>query len=567
MYTEYFGLREQPFSLTPDPHFLYLSARHREALAHLVFGVEQGGGFVQLTGEVGTGKTTLCRSLLEQLSDRVDAALVLSPRMSAGELLAAVCDELNIPYDSKATSPKPLVDAINQHLLTAHAQGRRTVVIIDEAQNLTPDVLEQVRLLTNLETAKHKLLQVILVGQPELRDLLARSDLRQLAQRITARYHLTPLNLRETAAYIQHRLAVSGAWRSLFTDGAQRRVHRVTGGVPRLINAVCDRALLGAYSQEQQQIDARLVRAAAAQVLGPGVSPGRRSVHRARWLAASGLLVLMVLAAWWLHGHPVRAWRAQAQQVVEHVEAALRGPARPRTAQPAAPAGTGVVRDAAGTRFAQILAQPPSPGEDQAAFVSLFHEWGLHYRALPGDTACERAQGAGLRCLYRSGNWSRLRRYDRPAILALTGPGGYRHQGVLMALTGDQVTLQLGGRALEIPQAVVGRYWYGDYLLLWKPPLGTTLILPGTRGPAVEWLRDHLGQADGTPLPGSEPGFFDDTLKSRLLAFQLHHGLRSTGTADVDTLILLNTLTGNSDLPRLDSTATYASEGPHVVHP
>ncbi len=275
MYTEYFGLREPPFSLTPDPHFLFLSARHREALAHLLFGVEQGGGFVQLTGEVGTGKTTLCRSLLDQVGAHVDAALILSPRLSACELLAAIAAELGVPVAPGTRSPKELVDALNTHLLAAHARGRRTVVIIDEAQNLSPDVLEQVRLLTNLETAKHKLLQVILVGQPELRTLLARGDLRQLAQRITARYHLQPLNRSETGAYIRHRLAVSGAWRSLFTPRAQVRVHRVSGGVPRLINAVCDRALLGAYARETSEIGPRLVRRAAREVFD-GARPRRR---------------------------------------------------------------------------------------------------------------------------------------------------------------------------------------------------------------------------------------------------------------------------------------------------
>lgn len=293
MYTEYFGLREPPFSLTPDPNFLFLSARHREALAHLLFGAGQGGGFVQLTGEVGTGKTTLCRSLLDQLGERVDVALILSPRLSSSELLGSICSELGLSVAAPARSPKELVDVLNHHLLKTHAAGRNTVVIIDEAQNLSPDVLEQVRLLTNLETTKQKLLQVILVGQPELRELLARSDLRQLAQRITARYHLKPLNRAETAAYIRHRLAVSGAWRTLFTPSAQARVHRVSGGVPRLINAVCDRALLGAYAREEPCVGPRLVRRAAHEVFG-GARP--RSRWR-RWVTAAAVaLGLTVLA-------------------------------------------------------------------------------------------------------------------------------------------------------------------------------------------------------------------------------------------------------------------------------
>jgi general secretion pathway protein A len=269
MYLSHFALREAPFSITPDPRFLYMSARHREALAHLIYGVGERGGFVQLTGEVGTGKTSVCRCLLEQLPPKVDVALVLNPRLSPVELLAVICDELRIPYPAGTTSSRELVDRLQRHLLEAHGRGQRTVLILDEAQNLTPDVLEEVRLLTNLETTTEKLLQIILIGQPELAAILEQPKLRQLAQRVTARYHLEPLSRADTRAYVQHRLAVAGRRsQTIFSEAALRMLHRQSYGIPRMINAMADRALLGAFARDRAHVDAATVRRAADEVLG-----------------------------------------------------------------------------------------------------------------------------------------------------------------------------------------------------------------------------------------------------------------------------------------------------------
>ncbi|MBK7983842.1 MAG: AAA family ATPase [Candidatus Competibacteraceae bacterium] len=295
MYAEYFGLREPPFAITPDPGYVYLSPHHREALAHLLYGTDENGGFVQLTGEVGTGKTTLVRSLLEQGLEQVDIALCLNPRLTVEELLATVCDELNVSYPREHPTLKGLVDALNEHLLRVHATGRRTVLIIDEAQNLSREVLEQVRLLTNLETTKHKLLRIILVGQPELRALLARPDLRQLAQRITARYHLPSLDAEDTAAYIRHRLRVAGGRDDLFSRRALRAVYRRSGGVPRLINIICDRALLGAYGQNARRVSAGVVQQAAREALQDrSFGLEKRFVHirPALAIALAGLLMI-----------------------------------------------------------------------------------------------------------------------------------------------------------------------------------------------------------------------------------------------------------------------------------
>lgn len=268
MYETHFGFRERPFSISPDPRYLYLSPRHKEALAHLLFGITERGGFVQLTGEVGTGKTLLARTMLEQLPDDVDVALILNPSVTVREFLVAICEELGIPLPKRHYSAQALVDSLTKYLLDAYARGRHTVVLVDEAQNLSPTVIEQVRLLTNLETTREKLMQIILVGQPELRAVLSRPDLRQVSQRITARYHLNPLSRSETAKYLEHRLRIGGVDRMLFSKAAIRAIRRQSGGVPRLINVIADRSLLGAYAKGKAEVDAITAWRAAREVAG-----------------------------------------------------------------------------------------------------------------------------------------------------------------------------------------------------------------------------------------------------------------------------------------------------------
>ena len=295
MYLKHFNLTERPFSITPDPRFLYMSDRHREALAHLLYGLGEGGGFVQLTGEVGTGKTTICRCLLEQVPENVDVALVLNPKVTAEELIATVCDELGVAYPNQIQSIKALTDVLNRHLLEAYARGRRTVLIIDEAQNLSPEVLEQVRLLTNLETSTRKLLQIILIGQPELRALLAREEMRQLSQRVTARYHLEPIAQQDVSDYIQHRLQICGTSHIVFSKRAVDLIRRLSGGIPRLINVLCDRSLLGAYVEGKLQVDRGIVEKAAREVLAEDAELSSKR----RWFvpALGGLTVALLVAA------------------------------------------------------------------------------------------------------------------------------------------------------------------------------------------------------------------------------------------------------------------------------
>ncbi len=302
MYLSFFRLQAPPFSIAPDPRCLYLGARHKEALAHLLYGIGEAGagGIVVLTGEVGTGKTTLSRALLGQLPERTDAALVVNPRLTAHELLATICDELSIRYDRRRKSIKLLIDALNRYLLQAHAEGRHTVVVIDEAQQLDAEVLEQLRLLTNLETDEKKLLQIILFGQPELNAMLAQSHMRQLAQRITARYHLLPLSFQDTVAYVRHRLTVAGGDPELFSGMALRALYRCSQGVPRMINTVADRALLGAYARGSSRVSWWIVRRAAREVLGDGGRAPRLDMARGARHAPVALPWLLVVLAFLL---------------------------------------------------------------------------------------------------------------------------------------------------------------------------------------------------------------------------------------------------------------------------
>ena len=328
MYKEYFGLKEDPFSIAPDPQFLYMSSRHREALAHLIYGMKADSGFVLLTGEVGTGKTTVCRCLLGQIPDKSEIAFILNPKLSVVELLATICDELRIGYPAGNQSVKVFIDQINLYLLKAHAEGKRTVLIIDEAQNLSIDVLEQIRLLTNLETDKRKLLQVVMLGQPELNHLLNQPELRQLSQRVTARYHLEPLSKHELQGYLSHRLAVAGVERPLFPEKTIGKLYSLTGGVPRLINLLCDRALLGAYVKEENIISPALLTEAASEVFGEKRHGCETKTNYWQWgiVALLGLILLFgVVFLVQLFRQPTLDQVTQPQNVAKKIESSTNG--------------------------------------------------------------------------------------------------------------------------------------------------------------------------------------------------------------------------------------------------
>ncbi len=555
MYIEHFGLTEAPFSITPDPRYVYLSARHREALAHLLYGIRQGGGFVQLTGDVGTGKTTLCRCLLEQLPPEVDVALILNPRVSSHELLATVCDELRIAYPPGTTSLKVLVDALYQHLLSAHERGRRTVLILDEAQNLSTRVLEQVRLLTNLETAKDKLLQIILIGQPELIEILDGRELRQLAQRVTARYHLQPCSREETRAYIVHRLGVAGRKEPIFSETALREVYRESRGVPRLINVICDRALLGAYANDTTRVDARMVRRAAREVRG---RTPRRAARSVRWAAVGGVAVLAVAAALLLAPRPFPPLRAlwTVTQAGWWPSLALRGAPGPgangRGREGGDARSTGVLAPAPPVRLADVLADSSMPADKRSAFVSLYARWGVAYPPEAGGLACEHGRAVGLRCLFRTGTWAKLRRFDLPAIVELTTPTGERRYATVAAVAEQTATLDFGGRAFTFAVAEIDPHWEGVFILLWKAPTARPgLIWLGQRGREVEWIRRRLSEIDGSPVPDTGRDVYDADLADRVRAFQRSRWLVADGIVGEETFAHLTAASRDPEIPLL----------------
>jgi general secretion pathway protein A len=546
MYAAYFGLTERPFSLAPDPRYLYLSDAHREALAHLLYGLGEGGSFVQLTGEVGTGKTTVCRALLEQLPPEVDVAMIFNPRLTSVELLAAVCDELRVSYPAGTTSTKVLVDALSQALLDAHARGRRTVLIIDEAQNLSARVLEEIRLLTNLETTKEKLLQVILIGQPELAEHLSRRNLRQLAQRVTARYHLRSFTEEESQKYVMHRMEIAGQRQPIFTKQAVRAAHRLSRGTPRLLNTICDRALLGAYATGQTKVKEAVIRRAAKEVLGT-----RRS---RRWLTAAATAVLLVIAGTTIGLIATGSLRSLGAWPLSRAEKAapLEAPA------PAAPAPE---RRAVEPTLAAILDDPGLTADRASAFVNLYALWGMDARGAKLDASkdasaergCEIGRAAGLRCLVRTGTWTVLRRLNLPAILDLTTSDGRKHHVVLASLDGERATLEIGSRHVTLPSAEVERFWDGPFVMIWRSPVtGPLPLQPGMGGRDVAWLRQRLGALDGQPLTAKANQVYDEELRRKVAVFQQVEALLPDGIAGEETLVRLVATAPGANGPTLN---------------
>lgn len=527
MYIQYFGLRENPFALPPDPRYLYLGVRHQEALAHLMYGITEGGGFVQLTGEVGTGKTMTIRALFDRLPETVDIALVLYPFLSVHEFIAAICDDLDIPRPP-SDSLKGMIDALNAYLLENHAKGRRTVLVVDEAHKLSLEVLEQIRLLTNLETTKEKLLQIILVGQPELNVMLARQDLRQLAQRITARYDLKALTWDECCEYVSHRCRVAGAQMPLFSRTALRTIYRLSNGTPRIVNTLCDRALLGAYAIGKSQATGALVRKSAREVKSPHSSP-----QRPAWIALTvGMTALIVGTALWQFTSLPSMFGADdsraAEDAISKSESALT-------------ANTANTTLDAQTPLANLLADENVPTDTDTAFARLFSYWKKDYAQYGGATGCDRAVQAGLRCLFESGTWNNLRQLNRPAIIELTDARGSRHHILVSALKQDSVALELGDLVREYSLAEVDRFWFGKYLTIWHPPEGNERVLRrGNSGPSVVWLRTTLARA-GVPTESDRMEIFDAGLESKVKEFQRRHQIEDDGVVGRMTMILLTT--------------------------
>lgn len=527
MYLEHYGLKEAPFSITPDPRYVFLSERHRDALAHLLYGIGKGGsgGFLQLTGEVGTGKTTLCRLLLEQLPENTRVALVLNPKMSPVELVETICEEMKLDIDGKRGSLKALVDTLNAYLLDAYAQGLRVVLIVDEAQNLSIDALEQVRLLTNLETPTQKLLQIILLGQPELREMLQQPQLRQLAQRITARYHLTPLDADETEAYVRHRMAVAGVRRLPFSRLGLRALFQRSGGIPRLINVIADRALMAGFARENESIGERLVDLAADEAL-----PGHTRYYLRRY-GRWALLAFVLVAAGAAYG-----WFT-----------------RPEPAPPSAPPPTVPAPVPGANAVATLRAQLASGAESElSAWTQLLARWqvGSSEVAVKDAARCPATVFPGLGCLRGHATLEQLARFGRPLLLHLHD-GEHDGLALLQGVAPDRVRLDFAGIGYRLPRVALGKVWSGDFSVIWRlPPEVPATLKRGDAGAGVVWLRRQLALLDGGGDADLGPAFYDATTEERVRKLQNAYGLAADGIVGPETLFAL---------------AALSPEGPHLA--
>jgi len=518
MYTQYFNLKQLPFSIAPDPRYLFMSERHREALAHLLYGIGSGGGFVLLTGEIGAGKTTVCRCFMEQIPADCRLAYIFNPKLTVEELLQSVCDEFGVAPEG--ASVKSYVDAVNSYLLESHAAGLNNVLVIDEAQNLSADVLEQLRLLTNLETSERKLLQIILIGQPELRQMLARPELEQLAQRVIARYHLGPLSEAEIGSYIRHRLAVAGAGAAdLFPRGLLRRIHQLSKGVPRRINLLCDRALLGAYVENRAQVNATILRRAAEEVFATETAPARTRPWR---LAAAGVLAgaaLTAAAAWQM----MPATRTPATVAAAPKIPVAARPQTPASAPPpvAAPAPSAVA---------------PSRLTMEAALGQLAAKWDV---TLEEGAGCAEAAKRNLRCLQTKGGLEEIRKLDRPVIIKLRDGASLPHNVLLTALDGKSATL-VGAQGSEtVALDTLDERFDGTFTTFWRAPRSwRDEVKEGDKGPDVDWLARRLAQTNGVRKPRENQPLSGQTLQY-LREFQAAHDLKTDGVAGPRTFIRL----------------------------
>jgi general secretion pathway protein A len=513
VYEAWYGFAEKPFNLTPDPKFLYLSQRHAEAFAHLEFGHRERGGFILITGEVGTGKTTLARYFLGHLPETTATAVVLYPVLTAAELLKSTLEDLHVP--ASGTSLKDLVDSLHRFLLETRAKGRDVVLLIDEAQDLAPDVIEQIRLISNLETDTEKLIQIVLMGQSELRDLLARRELRQLAQRVTARYHLDPLSRVETEEYVRHRLTVAGGGGKVaFSPGALLAVHRHSSGIPRLINLICDRSLLAGYVQGRREIDAAMVRRAAAEVAGP--APARLWPRRLALAASAVVLAAVLIGA-----------------------LALPRPGRVRETPNVAPPSPFTPATTPSLNGAPVLAGPSASGETgrfESRLLTMSRPASLdaavgRVAALWGESRLERTS---LRT-----HFDQVRRLDLPAVLELFHPGRRETCFVaLLSLDKDRASVAVGNEPpLGVPVAELDRLWTREAVFLWRDPAG----LQQDKARAEQWTRQAL----------SRLGYGDD-LGSAVGRFQQDAQLLADGVIGSRTLMTLYSL-GPGVRPRLSA--------------
>ncbi len=589
MYNAYFGFREKPFKLVPNPEYLFLSKSHEEALAHLNYAISQGDGFVEITGEVGTGKTTLCRAFLEGLDDQTVAAYIFNPKLGPKQLIESINDEFGIT--GEADNTKNLIDKLNAFLMQKKAERKRVIVIIDEAQNLSKVVLEQLRLLSNLETNKEKLLQIILVGQPELAEMLESYDLRQIGQRISLRYQINPLSFKEAQEYIQYRLNIASQKRSaLFETAACRHIYKYSRGIPRLINIACDRSLLTAFGLNQRSVSGSTAKIAVAEMTHRGHASSIALMDGRKALALFLVLSAVIVALLYhkplyekITGigeppapkvQPAAAAHTPSPPPAE-VEAATATPLVQKPAEP--PAAAPVPIPAAETKpSAPAPAAPVKAAPSLGEYLRTLDNRSSRYSALKNALA---VWGATLEpkpyldqldddptffSLYTKTNnllvhrleaeIQTLRNVNMPAILelrtSLKTPPLYM---TLTAFEGDQLVLATAeeNRYLRVDANELWQNWTGVAYVLWKNFMGLAGLIPGSAPPdSVLALKMLLHENGFKEVPLSKD--YDQTTLKTIEKLQAKYGVPVDGIVGSLTKIILYRENRGLDIPRLD---------------
>ena len=554
IYQQYFALNCEPFSIVPDPGFLYPSSQHRQAVAHLKYGLDREGGFVLLTGEVGTGKTTLTRTLLKRLPAHVRVAYVLNSTLEVTDVLASICQELSIelPQSAQTSLSKNCIDALNSDLIAAHAEGKKTLVVIEEAQNLSPEVLEILRLLSNLETATHKLLHILLVGQPELLETLAQKNQRQLNQRVVARFHLLPLAKTDVANYVNHRLHHAGANRAIFENAAMSALFKLTKGVPRLINLICHHALLAAYATGAKTVSAKLVKNAAMEIFDTQLPQKKSS---GKWLVSLfivGIFAVLMAERYQANRETIEFEAIEVgdeidPQPVQQVEALFEViEADEILIQPSEQVGLTLIESELLAIEAENKDQstPPAPLVSNP-FAELFAKWSIEVEPLFSEEevfALAASNNLGAEKLTNS-NIEVLSAVDRPGITWIVEDNGRLKSYLLSELDADSVLLKAGDTSRrETLQWFIER-WNGAFLYLWYSPSDIQSLRLGDQDPlALKWLQSQLQRIDSDYLPLITDGNYTETIRGKVLDFQIQQGIRADGVVGRQTIMKLNQL-------------------------
>ena len=544
IYLQHFGLKREPFSIVPDPGFLYPSNHHRQAVAHLKYGLDREGGFILLTGEVGTGKTTLTRTMLQRMPPHIRVAYVLNSKLNVTDVLASICDEIGLELPTETSEfrglsfAKVCIDALNQNLLKTHAEGKKTLIVIEEAQNLSVDVLEALRLLSNLETNTRKLLHILLVGQPELLDTLAEKELRQLNQRVISRFHLLPLEKGDVANYVNHRLHRAGARDSLFDSACISVLFRLTDGVPRLINLVCQHSLLAAYSTGEKTVSSTLVKNAGTEILGTQ----KTKTQRKKLLVTIAPILVLV-----------------AGLIVTAVKQTVDGPA-PLVGQKPVVETTLVAENAAlEVKGVSIDSAPPVVNKVPQAspFTGLLKLWSLDTSQIYSeDEFIAQANYNGLRAVkIADANLADLQSINRPGVVwtkqYFDNNQGYLKGALLTGLDQANAYLQVADQVLVIPQAEFLASWSGVYLYLWQPqPSFKVLKVGDNNGQAVSWLQDQLAIINLSSERVITGGRYTKAIAQKVVRFQAEQVIKADGVVGRETIMRFNQLV-NREFPRL----------------